>query len=263
MAQNQRCKFVRQVGAQNFSINIFDRLTRQFKPFADVTSLLTNVTTNASTKYAVSLGCDRFSVDNRIFTITPSNNTNLSALQNFSIVQNDLSTFTWTSSDENLTTIIIGSSVWRYSPESNNSFIKMLDSPVPLISLAKIYSNPGRVVLAGTNSTTAQVLAFADMNGTLPCIFNWTFQNYQNTPMVSVSVNSSKIMIIGPAIPPNSNQTAPKIDIFFVDFRNATAVNISVPQNLILDPVNTYLSLSDQFLYARQLTSGGNTSALQ
>ncbi len=262
LTQNQHCKFIRQVGAQNFTIMILDRQTKQFRRLAEVTSLLSSVTITGTTKYGISLGCDRFSVDNRIFSIVPSNSTNTTALQTFTPVSNDLATFTWTSSDDNITTVIVGSSVWRFKPD-NNSFIKILDSPVPLFSDAKIHSSPGRFVIAGVNSSAAQVFAFDDRNGTLPCVFNWTFQRYNNTPKISVSVNSSKIMIIGPSTRPNSSQIVPKIDIFFVDYRNSTAINITAPPNLILDPLNTYLSLTDQFLYARQMPAMGNTSALQ
>ena len=251
---------MREVGAQNYTIMIFDKMTRQFRAFADVSALLTNVTTTSTTKYGISLLCDRFSVDNRIYAIVPSNNT---ALQNFNIVSNNLASFTWTSSDDNLTTVIVGSSVWRFQVASSN-FTKILDSPMPLFSNAKLYSSPGRFVIAGANTTAAQVFAFADQNnGSIPCVFNWTFQNYTNTPMISVSVNSSKIMITGPSIPPNSAQAAPKNDIFFVNYMNKTAINITTPPNLLLDPLNTYLHLSDQFLYARQLTAIGNTTSKQ
>jgi len=237
--------------------------TRQQRLFADVTSLLSGVTINSTTKVALSLGCDRFSVDNKIYTIIPSNN--YTALQTFMIVTNNMTTFTWTSSDLNLTTVIIGSAVWRYQPTSaSNAFVKILDSPYPLFSNATLYANPGRLLITGANSTCAQAFAFIDQNGTLQSIFNWTFQNYQNTPKISVSMNLTKIMIIGPAIPPNATQAAPKIDIFFIAYMNATGLNVTAPPNLVLDPLNTYLTLSDQFLYARQTsTSNSNTSALQ
>lgn len=74
-AQNKDCKFLSKVGTQNYTIFRFDRQTRMFTAFADVTTLLSNFTTTAS-KYLISLACDRFSVDNRIYSIVPSNNTN-------------------------------------------------------------------------------------------------------------------------------------------------------------------------------------------
>jgi len=107
----------------------------------------------------------------------------------------------------------------------------------------KLYQLPGRIVVTGTNATSAQVFAFVDQNGTLNTLFNWTFTQYQNTPMIKVANNASKIMIVGPFIPPNSNQAIPKIDIFAIDYKNATFSNVSIPQNLNVDPQNVFINL--------------------
>ena len=108
-----------------------------FTGFADVTTLISSAVTNSS-KYLISLACDRFSVDNKIYAIVASNNTNNTS-PTFNLIQNNLTTFIWSSTDDNLTTVIVNSSLWRYRPESNNSFVKIFDSPNPFFATNKLY----------------------------------------------------------------------------------------------------------------------------
>ncbi len=107
----------------------------------------------------------------------------------------------------------------------------------------KLYQLAGRIVVTGTNSTSAQAFAFVDQNGTLNTLFNWTFTQYQNTPMIKVSTNATKIIIVGPSTPQNANLPMPKINIFNIDYKNATFSNVTIPQNLNVDPQNVFINL--------------------
>jgi hypothetical protein len=107
--------------------------------------------------------------------------------------------------------------------------VKIFDSPKPIFANNKLYQLPGRIVVTGTNATSAQTFAFIDLNGTLKTIFNWTFSQYQSAPMIKLSTNASKIIITGPFTPPNASQPVPKIDIFSIDYRNGTFFNVSAP----------------------------------
>ena len=191
------------------------------------------------------MACDRFSVDNKIYAIVASNNTNNTnnTSPTFNLIQNNLTTFIWNQTDDNLTTVIVNSSLWRYRPESNNSFVKIFDSPNPFFATNKLYQSQGRIVVTGTNSTSAQAFAFIDQNGNLSTVFNWTFTKYGNTPLIKVSTNATKIMIVGPFTPPNASNAVPKVDAFAIDYKNAVFSNVSIPQNLNVDPLNVFINL--------------------
>jgi hypothetical protein len=240
IAQNRGCKMLNQFASQNFTIMKFNPSIRQFVTIADVTQTLANFTINQTTRFSVSLECDRFSVDSLIFSILPplngttppppsNSSNNTIPLQQFGLVPNNISNFTWTSSDDNLTIFAVGSSIWVLRLDLNNTFVKIYDTPVPLLPQNKLFATKTSIVVGGWNVTTAQVFAITFQNGSVFNCFNFTFNNYQNTPMIQVSKNMTKILIAGLAIPPNSTQVLPKIDMFTIDYRSLSARNITFP----------------------------------
>lgn len=63
-------------------------------------------------------------------------------------------------------------------------------------------------------------------------------------------------MIIGPFSPANGSNSStvnPRVDMFFIDYANIQNQNITFPLSTIIDPLYTYMSLNEQFLYIRQL----------
>ena len=92
---------------------------------------------------------------------------------------------------------------------------------------------------------------------------NFFFPQYQSTPKIQVSSGLTKVMIMGPFIPPNQTQTQPKIDAFFIDYANKGFQNISFPFNTIPDPLNSLIVLDEQYLYVRSLPATNITNGTQ
>jgi hypothetical protein len=119
-------------------------------------------------------------------------------------------------------------------------------------------------VITATNSTSAQVLAFSfDSAGVFTPCLNFFFRQYQGPPKIQVSSGLTKVMIMGPFIPPNLTQIQPKIDAFYIDTANKGFQNITFPLNTIPDPVNSYIILDDQYLYVRSISTSNITNGTQ
>jgi hypothetical protein len=182
--------------------------------------------------------------------------------------------------NQNISFAVIGNDIWSLSPV-NNSFVLALNNsallsqtngtnttnvtsgplPPPLLPMNKIYSANNLIVITATNNTAAQVYAYSvGMNGMIRPLLNFYFPAYQSTPKILVSSNLTKVLVMGPFLPPNKTQSEPKIDSFFIDSPNNGFQNITLPFNTIPDPVNSFVLLDDQYLYIRSLSTNFTNS---
>lgn len=273
---NDKCLVLKEAASGNINIarppaNV-NGSTNASVPFTlqDVTQVLTsaNVTSNASSNWMVSNFCDRFAVDNKVFTRTLN--------QSYIPL-----TFPQppSSLDKNLSVAVIGNDIWSLSP-LNNTFVLALNNslllsqngtnatnntsgplPPPILPMNKVYTANNLIVVTATNNTAGQVYAYSvGMNGMIKPLLNFYFPAYQSTPKILVSSNLTKVLIMGPFMPPNQTQAQPKIDSFFIDSPNNGFQNITFPFNSIPDPVNSFVLLDDQYLYVRSLTTNFTNS---
>lgn len=161
----------------------------------DITSLLAGITITATTKWGLSDRCDRFSVDNMVFFRAP----NQAAYQ-------AMPSFSPSALNRNLDAAVVGNSIWLLS-SSGSSFVQAFNSTTPFLLNPIIYKNDVRVVVTSTNSTAAQAKAFfIESTGVFTNCLDYTFAAFQSAPTIQVSSKLSKILAMGPFIPPNLTQ---------------------------------------------------------
>jgi hypothetical protein len=97
------------------------------------------------------------------------------------------------------------------------------------------------------------VLAFSlSSSGTAINCLNYSLTGFSSTPKIQVSENLTKVLIIGP-FSQTGGTISPKADMFFIDYANAQSQTITFPLSAMDDPLYTYISLNEKFLYIRQL----------
>lgn len=230
--------------------------TNTTNPFTyhDLTPLVANMSINNQSQWRVSEQCDRLSINNRIFVRLPNQ-------PRFVPVNNNMTLFTPSSLDIDLTAAVVGNSIWRFNPNTSN-FVRAYDSPFPILPNSSISVADNKIVVTGTNSTVAQVLAFfVESSGNFTPCLNYYFPAYQNFPKIQISPLLTKVLILGPFIPPNRTQVEPKIDAFNIYYPNRTSQNISFNLNNLPEPTNTLIILDDNYVYVRSL-AGQNGSNL-
>jgi hypothetical protein len=140
--------------------------------------VLANITITNSTIWSTSLNCDRLQVDSHLFYRLNSTA--------FAPVNNNMSLITsWISIDANLTTLLTNSgSIWNYSPNING-YTLFFNGPSPFPTGSQIYTAMNSIIISGSNTTAAWALAFAiSPSGQLTNCLNYTFNNFNNAPMI-------------------------------------------------------------------------------
>lgn len=163
----------------------------------DVTQLLfnSNATPTGSSAWMVSNACDRFAVDNKIFyrTINQSTFAPLVLSQAPSSI------------DQNITAAVIGNSLWLLNFQTNT--FSLVVNNTNALPASQMYKVGSRIVITAANTTSAQVLAYSmNSSGAVKSCLNYLFNSYQGTPSIKISSNLSKVLIVGPFIPPNKTQ---------------------------------------------------------
>lgn len=213
---NDRCFILLETNTNNISIvipapnNVTNNSNTSNNPFVlqDVTQAIinANITLSPNSTWALSDNCDRFAVNNKLFSRLANSTGNQSIFTPIPFPQPP------SSLDRNLAVAVIGNNIWRLSP--NNTFILVLNTTDPtqnrtltILPMNNIYTNNNTVIITATNSTSAQVLAFTfDNNGVFSPCLNFFFPQYQGPPKIQVSSGLTKVMVMGPFIPPNLTQ---------------------------------------------------------
>ena len=106
----------------------------------------------------------------------------------------------------NLDAAVVGNTIWLLS-SSGSSFIQAFNSTTAFLLNPSIYRNDVKVVVTSTNSTAAQAKAFyIESTGAFTNCLDYTFAAFQATPSIQVSSMLSKILAMGPFIPPTLTQ---------------------------------------------------------
>lgn len=157
----------------------------------DITQALSTSNANVTQRWIVSNDCSRFSVDSKAFYRT-SDQVLPYALPSASI-----------SFDDSITTALVGNSVWLLNNQTN-SFSLAFNNTNTLFQWSNIYKVDNKILITGKNVTSAQVIAYSINNqGHFTNSLNYIFTNFQNTPKIQVSSKLTKVLVIGPFIPPN------------------------------------------------------------
>jgi hypothetical protein len=214
--------------------------------YEDVTPLIANLSVTNHSRWTVSQRCDRFGVDGKVFFRTQNSS-------HFMPVPNNVTVFSPSAMDRDLSAAIVNSSIWLLNPNTS-TYWKAFDSPIPFLPNNSINVFNNQVVVTATNSTSAQVQAFfIEDNGNFTNCLNYNFPMYQSFPKIQLSEQFTKVLIMGAFIPPNQTQTQPKIDAFFINYPNRTFQNISLNLNLPADPSSVFILLDEKYLYTRSL----------
>jgi hypothetical protein len=222
--------------------------------FENVTQLLASFTINSSSKWIISERCDRFAVDNHVFF-------RVQGQPRFSPIRNNISDFTPSSLDRELTAAVVNNSVWLLNTNTS-SFMRVFDSPWPILPRGSIVVRDNRIVLMGVNNTAAQVLAFfIESSGSFTNCLNFYFPLYQGPSKIIVSPQLTKVLVVGPFTPPNATQLQPKSDAFTVDYNNRTSLNVPFDFRSFPDPINSRFILDDKYLYVRSLQGANGSNA--
>jgi hypothetical protein len=140
--------------------------------------------------------------------------------------------------------------------------MRAFDSPWPILPRSSIAVWDNRVVVTATNGTAAQALAFLiKPSGNFTNCLNFFFPMYQAPPKIMVSPQLTKVLVMGPFIPPNATQPQPKFDAFTVDYSSKTALNVSFDFRALPDPVNSRFILDDKYLYVRSMQGSNGSNA--
>lgn len=123
VAKSGQCELLKD-SSNNYIL--YKSLNSTYVRFADLTSVVSSLGVNSTSVWRVSQNCDRFSVDKHIFSSSQANQTL------FQPITNNLTAFVWTSIDNNLTTAVVGSAVWRYNAGQNN-FVQLFDTSTTII----------------------------------------------------------------------------------------------------------------------------------
>jgi hypothetical protein len=151
-----------------------------YTQFADITSSVSNFTITATSKWSISQFCDRFSLDKNILSLTSTSPVA------FSPITNSVQSFSWSSIDRNLTTVLFGTEVWTYNVQQNN-FLKKFDTSTTILSSSKLITLPGIIAISATSNNSAQVLAYSlSSAGTATNCLNYA-NSFTNTPNIQFS----------------------------------------------------------------------------
>jgi hypothetical protein len=174
------------------------------------------------------------------------NNMSNSSVQFTPIISN-MTNLTFNSLDDNMTTAVIGNSIWRLNT-SSNSFTKYYQSSVNYFPNAQIFTMPNIIVVISSNQTAAQVFAYSDDNdGHLTICLHYEFDSFVNFPQIMISPKFTKVAVMGPILPSNSTNTAnsqPHIDAFHINYTSNSFLNISFPIQTVINPQSTFIALS-------------------
>lgn len=179
----------------------------------------------------------------------PNNNTNGSASGaqgQFVPISSSFTPSTWRSIDSNMTNAVIGNSIWRLNP-SSNSFMQYYQSLTPYLMNPQIFTFQNIIVVTSFNQNAAQVFAYLDdNNGHLTAVLNYQFNNFVNTPKITVSPKLTKVLVIGPVAASSSNMsnTKAQVDAFHINYTSMSTLNISFPIQTVADPQATFLAIS-------------------
>jgi hypothetical protein len=194
---NDNCFLLFDVAIRNFTIATLNGNTTQLEDLGFLMngSPLINITSY----WQLSDNCDRFAVNNNVYYRGP-NTTHYSLISNNS----NNSTFAPIALDRSITTAIVGTTVWVLNP-ATNSFYPIYDNVQPFLSTVTVSTFNNRIVISSTNTTAAQVLAFAldPTTNLLTNVLNFNFAGYQSLPKIQISSQLTKVLIIGPFLPPN------------------------------------------------------------
>lgn len=83
---------------------------------------------------------------------------------------------------------------------------------------SKIRTVWDRIGVWATNTTSAWVFGFvAPTGGQVTTIFNYSFTSYQDTPLIKVSPQLTKLVILGQVDRNGTNVT--KVDAYYINFK--------------------------------------------
>jgi len=172
LAQSTACALLSDTTGNHTLFRYNPNLSR-YSRAADVGGVIPNLTFTPNTVWKVSENCDRFSVDNFIFSAAPNNQSVYHPLNN------NFTTFIWTAIDRNLTTATFNGGVWRLSPNTN-AFTPFI-SNISLVAFNSVYVFGPRILIAATNSTVARVFAYNDLGVGVPTLcLNYSLGGFQN-----------------------------------------------------------------------------------
>jgi hypothetical protein len=199
--------------------------------------LLANLSITNTSRWTISDRCDRFAVDGKIFFRPPGQ-------PRYSPIPNNASTFMPSALDSQLTAIVANNSIWLLNPNTS-TFFRAFDNPQPILNERTIkVINNRHVVVTAVNGTSAQVIAFnIEPTGNFTNCLNFFFPMYQAAPKILLSPRLTKVLIMGPFLPPNASQPQPKYDAFNINFTTGNSQNISFDFRSLPDPVNTFITL--------------------
>jgi hypothetical protein len=219
-----------------------------------ITGALVGTTITSSTVWGVSTNGDRFRVDNKIFVFS-------SGSGSFTQVTTSV---TWVSIDNELLYVLGGNKVVYHLNTTDLTFKNITNSTVFIPASATILSYPmtGAFAITYLNATSAEVQVFApDSNNNTVSMFNFTFSSYTNAPTVHFSPMLTKVLIFGTTTV-NSVSTL-LINAYSFDFATLTFDTIQFPTAPLTNTASLGLSIGDNFLYARQLTTSNGNPAME
>ena len=217
-----------------------------------ITSALVGTTITSSTVWGVSTNGDRFRVDNKIFAFSSGSFTQVAT------------NVTWVTIDNELLYILGANKVVYHLNTTDLTFKNITNSTVFIPASATILSYPmtGAFAITYLNATSAEVQVFApDSNGNTVSMFNFTFASYTNAPTVHFSPMLTKVLIFGTATV-NSVSTL-LINAYSFDFATLTFDSIKFPTAPLTNTASLGLSIGDNFLYARQVTTSNGNPAME
>lgn len=170
------------------------------------------------------------------------------------------SNFTWTAVDDELTIVISGDgNLWRID-YSTGTIVPFFNPPQPFPAGSKIKTMQDRIFLWAKNASSAWVFAFSLATNPPTNCLNYSFHNFQASPLIKFSPNLTKVLVLGPTIPPNTTVPIKRADTYFINYAEKTFRNISFPVRMITDPAQTFIDVGESFIYVRQLNSTPNAT---
>ena len=121
-------------------------------------------------------------------------------------------------------------------------------TPLPNSTHINLYSN--RLVLNHTTASSAEVYVYQVGNSATP-IFNYTDITFAAPPVIAVSPQLTKVIILGNG---GSNGSYSQMSYaFHIDWAAQTVSTITIPQEALVFGFDYFLATGDEFLYVRQI----------
>lgn len=217
---------------------------------ATLTSVLAGFTVNSSSVWGVSSDGARLRLDSNIFVLV--NGT-------FTLVNN---TITWVAVDMDLLIVVAANKIVYKLNTTSLAFKNVTNTTVFIPASATVHSvGMGmHFAIVYTNATSVEVQVFGhDSKGNVVAMFNYTVGTFTNAPTVIFSPLLTKLLVHGTATV-NGTSTL-LINAYSLSYTFLTAEMIRFPMAPQTDSSSLYLTIADNFLYARQLTTASGNPA--